>query len=1695
MSQPMTLQLRINADGTAAVTALKGVQQGLDKTGAAARTAGTETNRLVTSLRGLAVTAAGSLAVGTALAALARGFVVANIESDKLAKGLRAVTGSSTAASLEMDYVRGVASRMGISVADAGNAYLSLAAAAKGTVLEGKASKDVFEAVSLAMGKLGKSSADAAGALLAIQQSISKDKISAEELTQQLGERLPGATKAFADSLGKTTAELMAMMANGELTTAMWEQFAAQLNKIYNDGQKIDGLTSAWGRFKNQIDALLVALDDQTGLTHYLDLALNKMAAVAGASANWAKGEGFTQFASQQDRFNALLTENIRLEQEFFAKAQEVANLEARPGGWLDVLKTNLPTARDELRQLGEEWGGVRAKLAGVQEGMKQLEQSATRAKDAAATAPTATADALVKSRADIDQMLGKYDKTIAKQAEYARMQSLVAEAVKLGALTQEQATAKLAAFAAAQDKAAAAASRHGQALSAEAQVVADIEKKYGLMAGQLDAVWKLESGRGKTAGTNSERWVKDLAAGEGHMTKLVGQFQMAEGTAKGLGANMGTFNGQADAAAKYLAQAAAQGKTLWEQFAYYHGSPNEKAWGEKTRAYADEAVKIVAEAGGAMQDLGQNTGQAITDMLNRANAAVQNLIQRYLPAKAAAQDYAQAQLDIKNSTDFANLSQEEQAIILQGLQKDFEKSRQQASETASAWAEVWKNAVKRIDDTFANLWSDLFSGAKSSLESIKRAISSWLAEVAHALLTKPLVVAITASMTGGSGAAGAVGTAGTVANSASGMGSLGNLASGLSSLFNWGGSALSSIFSGAVFAGISNGFGMAMANIGASSYFGAFGANMALAGSSFSTGAIGTAIGAAAPYLLAALPIAAIAVGVLSKYFSDQKPRTGAYAATTNGGTGQLEDNIGVRGAFGLTFGVNDKGSANMDANELRQTFEGFAKVSETLAQFYGAEVSAQIEATLEKISREHYAKTGILNYAMDVNQAFDVAFTQIIDAAAATGDSVAVVMKAVVGDLNGTAEQMAGQIEAAMNTTSAVISVAKALEGTDTGKILELGDSLTANALRLVDYANAIKWQGETTAAALGRMGQYMTALSTALELSGNTVDATGQAFIDLARNLAYAADVAKIGVEGLLQLQAFFFDQFTSAQDKAARAMEAASKVIADSFKELKADGITDNLDVGDRAGFVDLVNGLDLTTESGRKLYVELMKLAPAFDVLFDSMEAFRNWLDPVDTVDEALTSLTAVFSGWGLRIPPTRDALEELVAAGGLTTEQMAILGGYTTELGIIFGDVGNAAQDVTDKFRAQRQELMDLANVLDPRTEMQRRGDANKALRDAGYTGNLLDPIAIAEFLRAMAALGDAGGDAGKKLMEFSDVFREVFEEIARIAQEKDDLFMRALGAIGDEEVLREAERMRERQAIDKSNLPLLEFIYGIEDAQRARDQALEAERQALDSAHQARMAALEQERAGANALLSLANGLLSSIQSALSALRGAMPSDEISIARGRRQMSGWATSRRLPDQKSLDRAITGIGADEANRYATAAAYRLSRQTDLANLLVLEKLAAGQVSDAERLWAGLDTLQNTLTAQHEASLAALDQKYTMDADWKKQQLALLAELMLKLEAPNDGSGITAPTKPLLALDTKEAPNPGLAAQHQTQEIVALRQEIAMLHKDIVILSAAQASPLRAMDDRLKKWDLDGLPSGRDDVDVTLLRAA
>lgn len=136
-----------------------------------------------------------------------------------------------------MEFLRDVATRTGTDINETGRAFLGLAAATKGTAVEGEPTRQVFEAVANAMAKAGRSAVDTERALLAISQIASKGTVSMEELRGQLGEALPGALQAAANGLGITTADLIKLVENGQIAADdLFPALTKGLNELYAGG-------------------------------------------------------------------------------------------------------------------------------------------------------------------------------------------------------------------------------------------------------------------------------------------------------------------------------------------------------------------------------------------------------------------------------------------------------------------------------------------------------------------------------------------------------------------------------------------------------------------------------------------------------------------------------------------------------------------------------------------------------------------------------------------------------------------------------------------------------------------------------------------------------------------------------------------------------------------------------------------------------------------------------------------------------------------------------------------------------------------------------------------------------------------------------------------------------------------------------------------------------------------------------------------------------------------------------------------------------------------------------------------------------------------------------------------------------------------------------------------------------------------
>lgn len=234
--------------------------------------------RLRSGLARMGQALAGAFAAST----ISRSFLDVAQSAERMRASLTAITGSSAAAGTELDYIREVADRLGVGLDDAAAAYISLSAAAKNTALEGQASRDIFEAVGLAMAKLGKTGADTRGALLAIEQMISKGTVSAEELRGQLGERLPGAFQAASRAMGVTTEELGKLLQKGGVTAEqLLPKLAAELNRLYDDGARVQTLGAEWARLGNRFAEVADRINQAGDVTGRLGEGLSLVAANA----------------------------------------------------------------------------------------------------------------------------------------------------------------------------------------------------------------------------------------------------------------------------------------------------------------------------------------------------------------------------------------------------------------------------------------------------------------------------------------------------------------------------------------------------------------------------------------------------------------------------------------------------------------------------------------------------------------------------------------------------------------------------------------------------------------------------------------------------------------------------------------------------------------------------------------------------------------------------------------------------------------------------------------------------------------------------------------------------------------------------------------------------------------------------------------------------------------------------------------------------------------------------------------------------------------------------------------------------------------------------------------------------------------------------------------------------------------------
>lgn len=159
--------------------------------------------------------------------------------------------------SQELAWLNSEAARLGITFQVLSDEYGKFAVAANAANFSAESTREIFTRVAEAA-RVNKLSMDQmSGVFLALQQMISKGKVSSEELRRQLGDRLTGAFNIFADAIGVTTAELDEMMRKGEVIAdeSTLLKFAKELEKRFGPqlAAALQSTTTEIGRFQNEL--------------------------------------------------------------------------------------------------------------------------------------------------------------------------------------------------------------------------------------------------------------------------------------------------------------------------------------------------------------------------------------------------------------------------------------------------------------------------------------------------------------------------------------------------------------------------------------------------------------------------------------------------------------------------------------------------------------------------------------------------------------------------------------------------------------------------------------------------------------------------------------------------------------------------------------------------------------------------------------------------------------------------------------------------------------------------------------------------------------------------------------------------------------------------------------------------------------------------------------------------------------------------------------------------------------------------------------------------------------------------------------------------------------------------------------------------------------------------------------------------
>lgn len=179
-------------------------------------------------------------------------------EIDLLQRSIQGLTGTAD----DWQYLRREAYRTGTDLTKAAQAYKNFYSAANMAGFQKPQIQSMFSDVLVAGRGIGANQQQIGAALLALEQMLSKGKVSMEELRRQMGNALPGSFEIAAKSMGVTTQEFNKMLEAGLDSAEFVPKFTAMLRNELGKGfeaniKSLDfalvNLNTAWMEFQANI--------------------------------------------------------------------------------------------------------------------------------------------------------------------------------------------------------------------------------------------------------------------------------------------------------------------------------------------------------------------------------------------------------------------------------------------------------------------------------------------------------------------------------------------------------------------------------------------------------------------------------------------------------------------------------------------------------------------------------------------------------------------------------------------------------------------------------------------------------------------------------------------------------------------------------------------------------------------------------------------------------------------------------------------------------------------------------------------------------------------------------------------------------------------------------------------------------------------------------------------------------------------------------------------------------------------------------------------------------------------------------------------------------------------------------------------------------------------------------------------------